>query len=101
MIKLNLDGIIDIETKNVLESLIKEVNSHFVLKGKWQFMEINFKQITGDVVAHNLGVKPVDLIVLSSTAGTISISNQSITKVTITPTSIGTARILIGAYKED
>ena len=101
MIKLNLDGIADSHVKDAFESLLTSIEAKLALKGKWEFKELVFKATGGQIVPHSLNIKPKDMIVLSSTAGTVTMGSQSFTSVGITTTGVGTARILIGTYKED
>lgn len=98
MITLNLDGITDANTKDLFESLLKQLNEQPILKGKWQAFDVDLKAGDSNIV-HTLKLQPKDLIQTKGPSFIKFISGGWST-FNITVTAAGNYRFFVGQYKE-
>lgn len=97
-IDIPLGQIEDDLVRESLATVKSELETSPVLKGTWRLMEVSFKAAGTFTVRHSLGFKPLDVILLSSSAGTATIAPANFTKesVTIQVSNPSTVRFFIG-----
>lgn len=109
MINIDLESISDKPARDVLESLVKQLNAMTFLKGKWQRVEV---EITGNssgyIIPHTLKFTPQDVLVTyQTTTGSVEFKYDQFdrTKIIVAVSGAGssditTIKAFIGSYQE-
>ena len=109
MIKKLYTQFTDLQLRQNFKSLSQVFNVNPFLKGEWKFLALTISNSgTYLKIPHNLGFKPLDVIVLSSVGGafgfnyTLFDSTNLNMNVNLTNSAVPlTVRLLVGRYSED
>lgn len=103
--ELILKDISDIYVRENFKRLNLFFQKETILKGSFKFFELTFDSaVSGKLVQHGLGFKPLDVIQTSLIgSGSLTFNYADFTKDALSVTTSGpcTVRAFIGAYKED
>lgn len=103
MIRLPLSQITDQSIRASLEQIQDSINDNPLNLGDFKLFEIiTTAAVTNRVIAHPMGIIPVDIIVTRITGGTVTWAYDSFTKSTIQLTTSAAVRIrvLMGSIGE-
>lgn len=105
MIRLLTETIADTTQRDLLNSLLDQLNAIPLIKGNWQFVTFTVRTATSNYkFPHQLGFKPKDVIALSVVGGgTITWNYSDFTDTHIDVTTAGgsvTVRAFVGTYQE-
>lgn len=105
MIRLFTESITDSNARDLLNSLLDQLNEIPQIKGTWQFIEFTVATATTNYKhPHRLGFIPKDVLVLSTRgSGSIVWNYDDFTSTNLNVTTSGgsiTVRAFVGTYQE-